>query len=267
MEASEKLRWRDAGWLSRLFTELTFTHLLELSRIDDLPRRAFYELHCLKERWSVRELQRQRDSQLYERIGLSENRDEVLALAREGALGESPASQLRDPYVFEFLGIERRTVMTESDLEEARIDHLQQFLFERGRDFCFVDRQHRITVGNRHHYLDLLFFHRRMRCLVAIELKIGAFEPDHAGQLRFYLNYLAENVAHPDEGPPVGILLCSERDTEVVRFATAGDEELFVSRYQLELPSEDQLRQWLHEERERLEQERECPEGIEGEAE
>lgn len=250
----QQLAWRDADWLAQLFRTLTFSHLLELSRIVDLAQRAFYELHCLKERWSVRELQRQRDSMLYERIGLSENRSEVLALARQGLLAESPAAQLRDPYVFEFLGIERRAVMTESDLEHALVDHLQQFLFELGRDFCFVARQFRITAGNRHHYLDLLFFHRRLRCLVAVDLKLGAFAPEHAGQLRFYVNYLAEHVAYPDESPPVGILLCAERDAEVVRFATAGDEELFVTRYQLDLPSEERLRQWLHEERARIEQ-------------
>jgi predicted nuclease of restriction endonuclease-like (RecB) superfamily len=249
-----QLPWRDADWLARLFTTLTFSHLLELSRIDDVPRRAFYELHCLKERWSIRELQRQRDSMLYERIGLSENRDAVLALAREGALDASPAAQLRDPYVFEFLGIERRAVTSESDLERALVDHLQDFLFEMGRDFCFVARQFRITAGNRHHYIDLLLFHRRLRCLVAIDLKLGAFEPEHAGQLRFYVNYLAEHVAYPEENPPVGILLCAERDAEVVRFATAGDGDLFVTRYQLALPSEEQLKRWLHEERARIEQ-------------
>jgi predicted nuclease of restriction endonuclease-like (RecB) superfamily len=192
---------------------------------------------------------------LYERIGLSEQHDQVLDLARQGVVADSPAAQLKDPYVFEFLGIERRAIMSEDDLEQALVDHLQQFLFELGRDFCFVDRQYRITAGNRHHYLDLLFFHRRLRCLVAIDLKLGAFEPEHAGQLRFYVNYLAEHVAHPDENPPVGILLCAERDAEVVRFATAGDEDLFVTRYQLELPSEEQLRKWLHEERARLEYE------------
>jgi predicted nuclease of restriction endonuclease-like (RecB) superfamily len=251
--AEQDLPWRDAPWLIELFTTLTFSHLLELSRIDDLTRRAFYELHCLKERWSVRELQRQRHSLLYERIGLSDKRDEVLKLAREGALAESPAAQLRDPYIFEFLGIERRGVMAESDLEGALVDHLQQFLFELGRDFCFVARQFRISSGNRHHYIDLLLFHRRLRCLVAIDLKMGAFQPEHAGQLRFYVNHLAEHVAYPEENPPVGILLCAEHDAEVVRFATAGDGDVFVTRYQLELPTEDQLKVWLHEERARLE--------------
>ncbi len=145
--------------------------------------------------------------------------------------------------------------MKEQDLEQALVDHLQQFLLELGRDFCFVDRQYRITTGNRHRYLDLLFFHRRLRCLVAIDLKLGEFQPEHAGQVQFYLSYLAEQVALPEENPPVRILLCADKDSEDVRFATAGDESLFVSRYVLELPSEEVLRRWLHEERARLDQE------------
>jgi predicted nuclease of restriction endonuclease-like (RecB) superfamily len=251
--SEQQFVWRDATWIVRLFTTLTFSHLLELARIDDEIRRAFYEIHCLKERWSVREFQRQKDSMLYERIGLSENRDAVLALAREeGVVSDSPAGQLRDPYVFEFLGIERRVATSESDLESALVEHLQQFLCELGRDFCFIARQFRITAGNRHYYVDLLLFHRRLRCLVAIDLKSGAFEPEHAGQLRFYVNYLAEHVAYQEENPPVGILLCAERNAEVVRFATAGDGDVFVSRYQFELPTEEQLKHWLREERGRL---------------
>lgn len=249
-----QLPWRDADWTAQLFTTMTFSHLLELSRIEDVTRRAFYELHCLKERWSVREFRRQRDSMLYERIGLSEDRDAVLALARAGSLPDSPAGQLRDPYVFEFLGVERHVVTSENDLERALVDHLQDFLFELGRDFCFIARQFRITAGDRHYYVDLLLFHRRLRCLVAVDLKMGAFEPEHTGQLRFYVNYLAEHVACPDENPPLGILLCAERNAEVVRFATAGNSDLFVSRYQLELPTEEQLEHWLHEERARLEE-------------
>ena len=247
------LPWRDSAWLMRLFTELTFSHLLELSRIDELSRRAFYELYCLKERWSVRNLQRQQDSLLFERIGLSEKRDEILEFARQGTVPNTPEAQLRDPYVFEFLGIEQRVTMTEGGLEQALLNHLQQFMLELGREFCFIGRQFRITIGNRHHYLDLLFFHRRLRCLVAIDLKLGEFLPEHAGQLRFYVNYLAEHVAHPDENPPVGILLCAERDAEVVRFATAGTDDVFVTRYQLELPTAQQLESWLHEQRARME--------------
>ncbi|MFH1466212.1 MAG: PDDEXK nuclease domain-containing protein [Pseudomonadota bacterium] len=243
------LPWHDAPWLQRLFSELTFTHLVELARIDDPLERAFYELHCLKEGWGTRELIRQRNTMLYQRVGLSTHRDEVLVLARQGRLDERPEGLLRDPYVLEFLGLPEAPGLRESTLEQALIDHLQRFLLELGRDFCFVDRQFRITVGNRHHYLDLLFFHRRLRCLVAVDLKVGEFVPDHAGQMGFYLNYLRENVALPEEGPPIGLLLCTGKDEEVVHYATADDEALFVSRYKLALPTEAQLRQWLHEAR------------------
>jgi predicted nuclease of restriction endonuclease-like (RecB) superfamily len=243
------LPWRDATWLNRLFDELTFTHLVELARIDDPLERAFYELHCLKEGWATRELIRQRDSMLYQRVGLSTHRDEVLAAARQGRVDERPEALLRDPYVLEFLGLPDVPGLSESSLEQALIDNLQGFLLELGREFCFVDRQFRITVGNRHHHVDLLFFHRRLRCLVAVDLKVGEFVPDHAGQMRFYLKYLRENVALPDEGPPIGILLCTGKDEEVVHYATAEDEPLFVSRYKLVLPTEAQLCQWLHEAR------------------
>jgi predicted nuclease of restriction endonuclease-like (RecB) superfamily len=130
----------------RLFTELTFSHLLELSRIDELSRRAFYELYCLKERWSVRDLQRQRDSLLFEGIGLSEKRDEILGLARQGTVPNTREAQLRDPYVFEFLGIEQRAAMTEGTLEQALLDHLQHFMLELGREFCFMGRQFRFAI-------------------------------------------------------------------------------------------------------------------------
>lgn len=156
--------------------------------------------------------------------------------------------------MLEFLGLKPSVSYTETEFEQALIDHLQDFLLELGRDFCFVARQYRVTIGNLHHHLDLLFFHRALRSLVAIDLKIGDFEPAHAGQMSFYLNYLAEHVARPDENPPVGILLCSGKDHAVVRYATAAmADSLFVSRYTLELPTEEELAHWLREEREVLE--------------
>lgn len=191
------LPWRDPTWIRRLFSELTFTHLVEFSRIDDPTERAFYELHCLKERWSVRELVRQRGSLLYQRVGLSTERDAVLALAEAGRIDERPRALVRDPYVLEFLGLPAGPAVDESTLEQALIDNLQHFLLELGSDFCFVDRQYRITLGNRHFYLDLLFFHRRLRCLVAVELKTTDYLPDHDGQMRFYLNYLAKETRYP----------------------------------------------------------------------
>ncbi|MEQ8819810.1 MAG: PDDEXK nuclease domain-containing protein [Sumerlaeia bacterium] len=248
-----ELEWRDGEWTARLFGSLSFSHLLELARIDEPLKRAFYELECLKSGWSVRELKRQRNSGLYERVGLSKDKDAVMALAKEGRLVDSPATILRDPYVLEFTGLEQKAAYSESDLETALLNDLEAFLLELGRDFCFMDRQMRITVAGKHRYLDLLFFHRELRCLVAIDLKIGEFEHENAGQMNFYLNYLKENVAKEGENPPVGILLCADKDAEEVHYATAGlDNSVFVSRYLVALPSEEQLMAFLRREQEFL---------------
>ncbi|HWQ33622.1 MAG TPA: PDDEXK nuclease domain-containing protein [Blastocatellia bacterium] len=245
--------WQNESYYQRLFRTLSWSQLLELARIEDPLKRAFYELECLKNRWSRRELKRQINSLLYERIGLSKDKDAVMRLATEGQLLETPKMILRDPYVPEFLGLEERTTFSESELEQAILDHLQQFLLELGRDFCFVARQYRITVANRHHFLDLLFFHRALRCLLAIDLKLGPFQHEDAGQMNFYLNYLREEVTHPDENPPVGLIFCADKDVEEVHFATAGlDQQLFVSRYLVALPSIEQLKAWLREEQEYL---------------
>lgn len=250
---AERLPWQDAAWMQRLRRELSFSHLLELARIDDAIARAFYEVQALSHRWSVRELKRQRNAMLFERIGLSRDANAVLALANEGRLIDTPTATVRDPYVLEFLGLPEREAYSEADLESALVDHLQEFLLELGADFAFLGRQYRITVGGRHHYIDLLFFHRRLRCLVAIDLKIGAFGYEDAGQMNFYLNYLRENVSLDDENPPVGLILCADKDVEEVHYATGGlDQQVFVSRYLTRLPTEGQLRSWLAEEREVL---------------
>jgi predicted nuclease of restriction endonuclease-like (RecB) superfamily len=251
--AGDALSWRDDGWMTRLRTELSLSHLLELSRIDNPVARSFYELQALTQRWNVRELRRQRDSMLYERVGLSKDRDAVLALAGQGRSLDTPAATIRDPYVLEFLGLEGRRPSTEAALEAALIGHLEAFLLELGVDFCFMGRQYRITVGGRHHFIDLLFFHRRLRCLVAVDLKLGTFGHEDAGQMNFYLNFLAEKVALPGENAPIGIVLCAEKDAAEVHYATGGlDRQVFVSRYLVALPTEDQLRAWLAEEREVL---------------
>lgn len=247
------LQWQDAKYYQKLFTTLSWSHLLELCRIVDPLKRAFYELEAVKSNWSLREMKRQINNMLYERIGLSKDKAAVLTLTEEGRLVDSPQNLIRDPYILEFLGLAERPVYNETDLEQALIDHLQEFMQELGRDFCFVERQFRMTVESEHHFLDLLFYHRALQCLIAIDLKLGKFKHDYAGQMNFYLNYLRENVAYPHENPPVGIILCAERDAETVRYATAGlDNQLFVSRYLIALPSEDILKNWLREEKGRL---------------
>jgi predicted nuclease of restriction endonuclease-like (RecB) superfamily len=201
----------------------------------------------------VRELKRQRSSQLFERVGLSQDNDAVLALANEGRLVDTPKALIRDPNVLEFLDLPTQAAYSEAALEGALVDHLQAFLLELGGDFAFLGRQYRITVGGRHHFIDLLFFHRRLRCLVAIDLKIGTFGYEDAGQMNFYLNYLHDNVALEGESPPVGLILCADKHAEEVHYATGGlDQQVFVSRYLTQLPSEAQLRAWLTEERELL---------------
>jgi predicted nuclease of restriction endonuclease-like (RecB) superfamily len=248
-----RLEWQDASYYQRLIQQLSWTHLLEIARIEDSLKRAFYELEAVKSNWSRRELKRQINSLLYERIGLSQDKEAVLTMAQQGQLVDNPATVLRDPYILEFLNLEQRASYSENDLETALINHLQEFMQELGRDFCFVERQFRIAVDGEHYFLDLLFYHRSLQCLVAIDLKLGKFRHDYAGQMNFYLNYLKENLAYPHENPPVGIILCADRDAETVRYATAGlDNQLFVSRYLLVLPSEAQLQQWLHEEQQRL---------------
>lgn len=249
------LPWQNEKYYQQLFSSLSWSHLLELCRINDALKRAFYELESMKSRWSLRELKRQMNSMLYERVGLSKDKDAVIALAKEGQLLDSPKTILRDPYVLEFIGLEKQVAYSESQLEQALIDHLQEFLHELGRDFCFMDRQYRITVAGQHYFLDLLFYHRKLHCLIAIDLKLGTFSHQDAGQMNFYLNYLKDQVAYPEENPPIGIILCAEKDAEEAHYATAGlDKHLFVSQYLIKLPSEEQLKQWLRDEQVILEQ-------------
>lgn len=254
---SAPLEWQDGAYHEQLLRRLSWSQFVALIRLEDPLKRAFYELECLKSRWSVRELERQIDSLLYERVGLSKDKEAVLALAQRGRLTETPAALIREPYVLEFLGLPEKSSYSESSLETALLEHLQQFLLELGREFCFVARQLRITVGKRHNYLDLLFFHRRLKCLVACELKLTPFRHEHAGQMNFYLSYLKEQVALEDENPPIGLILCADHDATEVRYATAGlDQQLFVSRYLVALPGEAELRDWLRREQEQLEQRR-----------
>lgn len=169
----DSLPWQNSEYYERLFRSLSWTHLLTLARIDHPLKRAFYEIECQKSHWSRRELKRQINSLLYERIGLSKDKDAVLKLANEGRIEESPSLLIRDPYVLEFLGLEEQPDYSEAQLEQALIDHLQQFILELGREFCFVARQFRITVANRHHYLDLLFFHQRTPLFVGNGFEIA----------------------------------------------------------------------------------------------
>lgn len=238
----------------RLVLQLTWSHLLEILRLDDPLKRIFYENECLKGRWSVRQLQRQIGSLLFERTGLSKDKAAVLRRAQQQNRPPEIADMLRNPYVLEFTGLAEQPAYSENDLESALLDHVQAFLLELGAGFCFEARQKRITVGNRHEHVDLVFYHRLLRCHVLLDLKIRAFEHGDAGQMNFYLNWWKAHGVAPGDNPPIGLILCSDQDQATVEYATGGlDQKLFISRYLVALPSAKQLVHFLEQDRDRLE--------------
>jgi predicted nuclease of restriction endonuclease-like (RecB) superfamily len=235
-----------------LLSRLSFSHFIELLKLDTPLQRAFYEVQAVKNNWSVRELKRALDSLLYERTGLSTDKATVLA-AHAGTQPLTVADVVKNPYVLEFLGLEERPGYRESDLEQAIIDHLQTFLVELGRGFCFEARQKRITFDNEHYFIDLVFYHRILKCHVLVDLKLGAFSHADAGQMNVYLNYYKEQEMTPGDNPPVGLILCAQKNDTLVRYATSGlSEQLFVSKYQVNLPTEAELQRVIQTEQQRL---------------
>ena len=221
----------------QLIYRLSFTHLSELIQLSDDTQRHFYEIECIRGNWSVRELRRQIASLYYERSGLSKDKSKLSAMAHATAETLQPAQIIRDPYIFEFLGLRSRDVMGESDLEDALLDRLQDFLLEMGHGFCFEARQKRILIGDEHFFVDLVFYHRVLKCHVLVELKTAAFNHEHLGQLNTYVAYYKKHEMTPGDQPPVGILLCTRKNEALVEFAL-GDlsNTLFVSRYAVEMP-------------------------------
>ena len=231
-----------------LISCLSYSHFDLLVDIDDETKRAFYEQECIRGIWSVRELKRQIASLYFERSGLSRNKEKLAALARAGAEQAESKLDVRDPYVFEFLGIKPAEVMHESDLERALIDKLQDFLLELGHGFCFEARQRRILIGGEHFFVDLVFYHRVLKCHVLVELKIAAFNQENIGQLNTYVTWFRKNMMTEGDNPPVGLLLCTDKNHALVEYALAGmDNNLFVSRYQFELPSPETIERFLQD--------------------
>ena len=232
-----------------LLNHTSYSHFVEFIRIDEPLKRLFYELECLKGNWSVKELKRQTGSLLYERTGLSKNKERLLALAHSRQQINSFPELIRDPYIFEFIGLKKHEVLPEKEIEQALLDHLLQFLLELGKGFCFESRQKRIIIDNEHHFIDLVFYHRQLHCNVLIEVKAERFNHTHAGQLNMYLEYYRKYEMVKGDKPPVGILLCSEKDQEHVEFATAGiDDKVFVSQYLVALPDKKELEQFIKNE-------------------
>ncbi|MDD3740004.1 MAG: PDDEXK nuclease domain-containing protein [Bacteroidales bacterium] len=229
--------------ISSLITKLSYTHFIELLSVEKGLKRSFYEIQTVKNNWTVSQLKRYINSMLYERIGLSKNKDLLLAKLKNENLMKAD-DLIKNPFVFEFLEFPEKAEYFESDLEQAITNNLQHFLIELGRGFCFEARQKRISFNNKHYKIDLVFYHRILRCHVLIDLKIGEFDHSDAGQMNMYLNYYKENEMSELDNPPIGIILCSYKDNALVHYATGGlSQEVFVSRYLLQMPDEKQLKQ------------------------
>ena len=231
-----------------LFYKLSATHLIYLSNLDNDLKRAFYEQEAIRGCWTVTELDRQVSSQYYERMGLSKDKKALQKLAVKNAQQLAPHDILHNPVTLEFLGIESQEVYTETKLESYILNHLQAFLLEMGRGFCFEARQKRILIDQDYFKADLIFYHRILKCHVIIDLKIDRFRHEYASQLNLYMNYYKHEVMQADDNPPIGLLLCTDYGVTTVQYATEGlSQNLFVSKYRLQLPSEDDIKQYLLE--------------------
>lgn len=225
---------------------LSWSHWVELLKIGDPLERSFYEQQTIREKWSVRELQRQKKAALFLRLAAGKDKEAILQLARQGQAISQPTDILREPYVFEFLKIPEPYIVSESDLETRLCDHLQSFLLELGKGFTFVGRQYRITLNNTHFRVDLVFYHRILRCFVLLDLKLDDVAHHDIGQMNLYLGYFAAEENTEGDNPPIGIILTRGKDELLVEYATYQmNSQLFVQKYQLYLPDREELRREL----------------------
>lgn len=228
-----------------LSVKLTWSHYCELLSISDDDKRSFYEKECVNANWSFRELKRQIDSSLFERLLLSDgyaNKEKVLQLASKGIEMTKPDDIIKDPYVFEFLGIPEAKPIMESNLERMLVKGIEDFLLELGRGFMFVGTQQRVTINNTHYYVDMVFYNKILKAYVLIELKRTKLTPEAAGQLNMYLNYYASEVNDEGDNPPIGIILCTDKDSLTAEYALGGlSNQIFASRYSFCLPNKEQL--------------------------
>lgn len=226
--------------------KLNWSHYIVLLGVSDDIARKFYEKQAINEKWSKRELERQIDTSLFERLALSKDKKGVLQLAEKGHIVSEPTEVIKEPYVLDFLKIPQSYRMTEKALEQKIIDNLQLFLLELGKGFAFVGRQYKISLRNKHYYIDLVFYHRILKCFVLIDLKIRKVEHNDIGQMNLYLNYFKTEESVEDDNEPIGIILSAEKDEVLVEFATGGiSNKIFVSKYQLYLPDKKELQKKL----------------------
>ena len=228
---------------------LSFSHYVFLMRIPNIDERHFYEIEAAHNGWGIKELERQYDSALYERLALSRDKEGIERLSTEGQIIERPEDLLKDPYVLEFTGLPELAKYSETDLETKIIDHLQEFLLELGRGFTFVGRQVRFTFEDEHYRVDLVFFNRLLRCFVLFDLKIGRLKHQDIGQMQMYVNYYDRKVKLEDENPTIGILLCKNKNDAVVEMTLPEDNsQIFASKYLTVLPSKEELKKLMESE-------------------
>lgn len=226
-----------------LSDKLSWSHICELITIDDDLERSFYEKECVAENWGVRSLRRQMDSALYLRLAASKDKEGIMQLAHKGIDVQQPEDVIKQTYTLEFLGIPEKKRYSEKDLEQRLIDNLQTFLLELGKGFAFIGRQYPLMINNRHYRIDLVFYHRILKCFVLIDLKKNAVKHQDIGQMNMYMGYFAKEENAPDDNPPIGIVLGHNKDELMVEYATYGmDSNLFVSKYELYLPNKEELR-------------------------
>lgn len=231
-----------------LSAQLGWSHYSTLLKIEDSIKRDFYIKEIESQNWSVRELQRQINSALFERIALSRDRMGVIELSKKGQVIESGKDLIKDPFIFEFLGLDGIEKLSESDLEQKLIDNLQKFILELGKGFSFVSRQEKIILDSTYFYIDLVFYNRFLKCFVIFELKVGELKHEHLGQLQMYVNYYDRKVKSPEENKTIGILLCLDKKEQVVEYSLPLDnDQLFASRYKLYLPDKKELEEKVRE--------------------
>ncbi|WP_341832428.1 PDDEXK nuclease domain-containing protein [Sphingobacterium thalpophilum] len=225
-----------------ILSKISFTHLVQLLPIQNLEKRTFYELECIRQAWSVGELKRQINTLYYERSGISKKPDKLSKIINQKAEQLTADDFIKSPFTFEFLGLKAKDVVYENDLEKSLLEHLEGFLLEMGQGFCFEAKQKRILIGGEYFFIDLVFYHRILKCHVLVELKIDEAKHEHIGQLKTYVNYYKKEMMQKDDNPPVGLLLVTNQNKALVEYAIAdSDQQLFVSKYLLELPSKEEL--------------------------
>ncbi|MFR0995728.1 MAG: PDDEXK nuclease domain-containing protein [Parabacteroides distasonis] len=231
--------------IEKLITSISFAHFTELIKIDNPVKRMYYEMLTIQTGLSVRELRRQIGALSYERVGLSGDMQHALATIEQKIHPQTVTDAVKDDYFFEFLNIpqQRASLLKENELETLLLDHLRDFIVELGNGFCFEARQKRILIGDEFYFIDMVFYHRILKCHILCELKVDTFNHSHVSQLYSYLNYYKAEVMEPDDNPPIGILLVTDKNDALVQYTTAGlDEQIFVSKYKLQLPTEQQLK-------------------------